>query len=415
MADARPSLPPRLLARPERMRFALSDDSAGATPLELPHRNMVMAAVVAAAIFAVFAWILVSQIARLDLHALRSVSALMGLLFEIFWILGWSVGVAFLGALTVLLGFYRESARLAGGRLINVSRIGPFRMIFEYDLARMRNLRVEPDKSGMRARVRFDYGEGSPALGDTMPKFDAERLVAALRSAMPAAMIAPLTEAAAPSESAPPKIDPPAEAAPRPLPLGSVLALIAANLLPLAGVLFGGWKLQEVIVLFWAESAVIGFYTLLKMAVVGKWWALFAGAFFAGHFGGFMAIHFLFIYEMFVRGLHPRGSEPGAVEALTRLFTPLWPALLALFLSHGFSFGLNFLARREYRRATLSSLMVAPYRRVTLMQVTLIFGGWLVIALNNPVPALVLLIVLKVAADLYAHRGERGTRTKPGV
>jgi uncharacterized protein DUF6498 len=413
MADASPE-PRRFLARPERMRFALSDDAAGATPLELPQRNMAMAAVVAAAMFAIFAWILVSQIARLDLHALRSVSALMGLLFEVFWILGWSVGVVFLGAVTVLLGFYRESARLAGGRLVNVSRIGPFRMIIEYDLARMRNLRIEPDKSGNRARVRFDYGEGSRALGDTMPKFDAERLVAALRGAMPAAMIAPLTEAAAPPESAPRKIDPPAEAAPRPLPLGSVLALIAANLLPLAGVLFGGWKLQEVIVLFWAESAVIGFYTLLKMAVVGKWWALFAGVFFAGHFGGFMAIHFLFIYELFVRGLHARGSEPGAVEALTRLFTPLWPALLALFLSHGFSFGLNFLARREYRRATMSGLMVAPYRRVTLMQVTLIFGGWLVMALNNPLPALVLLIVLKVAADLYAHRGERRARTKPG-
>ena len=414
MADAGPSPPRRLLARPERMRFALSDDAAGAAPLELPRRNMAMAAAVAAAMFAIFAWILVSQIARLDPHSLRSVSALMGLLFEIFWILGWSVGVAFLGALTVLLGFYRESARVAGGRLINVSRIGPFRMIVEYDLARMRNLRIEPDKSGRRARVRFDYGEGSRALGDTMPKVDAERIVAALRGAMPAAMTAPLAEAAAAHESVPPRIDSPAGAAPRPLPLASVVALIAANLLPLAGVLFGGWKLDEVIVLFWAESAVIGFYTLLKMAVVGKWWALFAGAFFAGHFGGFMAIHFLFIYEMFVRGLHGRGSEPGAVEALTRLFTPLWPALLALFLSHGFSFGLNFLARREYRRATISSLMVAPYRRVTLMQVTLILGGWLVMALNDPMPALVLLIVLKVAADLYAHRGERRTGTKPG-
>ena len=89
-----------------------------------------------------------------------------------------------------------------------------------------------------------------------------------------------------------PKIDPPVAAAPRRLPLASALALLAANLVPLAGVLLWGWKLHEVIVLFWAESAVIGFYTLLKMAVVGKWLAIFAGVFFAGHFGGFMAIHF---------------------------------------------------------------------------------------------------------------------------
>jgi hypothetical protein len=269
------------------VRYALSNDAAGATPLELPRRSTWMAAAVVAAMFAIFAGILVSQIAKLDLHAARSISALMGLLFEMFWILGWSVGVVVLGALTVLLGFYRESARLAGGRLIGESRIGPLRMIAEYDLARMRNLRIEPDKSGKGVRVRFDYGDGSRGLGDTMPKFDAERLVAAIRGAMPAAMVAPSAEAAAPL-----KIEPNAEAAPRPLPLGSALALIAANLVPLFGVLFGGWKLHEVIVLFWVESAIIGFYTLLKMAVIGKWLAIFAGAFFTGHFGGFMAIHF---------------------------------------------------------------------------------------------------------------------------
>src|SRR6267378_660791 len=234
--------PRRPLARPERTRFTLGDDEAGATPLELPRRSNWMAAVAAGAIFAIFAGILVSQIARLDLHAARSVSALMSFLFELFWILGWSVGVVVLGALTVLLGFYRESARIAGGRLIAESRIGPLRMIAEYDLARVRNLSTEPGKSGKGVRVRFDYGEGSRNLGDTMPQPDAERLVAALRGAIPAAMAPPPAEAAAPARSAP-EIARPAAPAPRRLPLGSVLALVAANLVPLAGVLFWGWKL----------------------------------------------------------------------------------------------------------------------------------------------------------------------------
>src|SRR5439155_19053240 len=333
------SLARRPLARPERMRVALSDEAAGATPLELPRRNMAWAAVAAAAMFALFAGILVSQIARLDLHAARSVSALMSFLFELFWILGWSVGVVVLGALTVLLGFYRESARLAGGRLVTESRIGPLRMIAEYELARVRELRIEPDKSGKGVRVRFDYGEGSRNLGDSMPEPDAERLVAALRRAMPAAMVPPPAEAAAPPE---PKIDPPVAAPPRRLPLASALALLAANLVPLAGLLLRGWKLHEVIVLFWAESAVIGFYTLLKMAVVGKWLAIFAVVFFAGHFGGFMAIHFFFINEMFVRPLDVSVKDPAAYEALARLSTPPWPALLALSLTHAFSFALNF-------------------------------------------------------------------------
>jgi hypothetical protein len=285
-------------------------------------------------------------------------------------------------------------------------------VINEYDLARLRNPRVEAEANGERARVRFDYDERRRGLGDTMPRDTAERIVAALRGAIPAAARAPANEGAAPPRPAPAKVDPPAEAAAQPLPMVSMLALIAANLVPLFGVLFAGWKLEEVMVLFWAESAVIGFYTLLKMAVVGKWLALFSGMFFVGHFGGFMAGHFLFIYELFVRGINAQGIGPGAVEALTRLFTPLWPALLALFVSHGVSFATNFLARREYQRTTVSRLMTAPYGRIVMMHFTILFGGWVVMLLKNPLPALVLLIVLKVAADLRAHYGERGVKER---
>ena len=379
-------------------RFTLRDDTAGGAPLELPRRNTILPGILVAGMFAVFAGVLVSQFAKLNLHALDSVFDLMSSLFSVFWMLGWSVGVLALGALTVFLLFFGESARLAGGRLVYVLNVGPFKAITEYDLARLRNPRMEDDKNGKGVHVRFDYDDRQRSLGDTMPRNNAERIVAALRGAIPAAA------------NAPADIEPPAETPARPLSRLALLALIAANLAPLFGVLFAGWNLAEVMVLFWAESAVIGFYTLLKMAVVGKWLAIFYGMFLAGHFGGFMAIHFLFIHQLFVRGLHARGAEPGAMEALTQLFTPLWPALLALFVSHGISFALNFLGRREHQRTTVQKLMAAPYGRIVMMQFTLIFGGWVVMLLNNPLPALVLLIALKVAADLRAHYRERGPR-----
>src|SRR5690349_14506345 len=394
------------LARPERTRFVLGGGAAVGTPLELPpRRGTGIVALIVAGMFLVSAAVLVPVISRLNLHALASISALTSFLFQLFWILGWSLGTLILGALAALLCFYRESARLAAGQLVMVSGLGPVKTIAEYDLARVRNLRIE--ESGDGARVRFDYGEGSRGLGDTMPRADAERLAAGLRAALPAAGSAPRSEPApAPAQ----KTETPAEAAPQPLSPGSLAALVTANLLPLLGVLFLGWKLPDVLVLFWAESAVVAFYTLLKMAVVGKWLAPFAGLCFVGHFGAFMAIQFLFIHALFVRGLHARGPEPGALEALSGIFVPLWPALLALFLSHGLSFGMNFIGRREYRSATMASLMAAPYRRVILMQLTLIFGGWGVMLLKDPMPALVLLVFFKVAADVYAHRRERRLR-----
>ena len=72
------------------------------------------------------------------------------------------------------------------------------------------------------------------------------------------------------------------------------------------------------------------------------------------------------------------------------------------------SFVENFLKRGEYADATMKGLMTAPYSRITrLMQLTLIFGGWVILLLGSPVPALALLVLLKTAVDFSAHKAER--------
>ena len=390
------------LAKPERWTVT-TRDAAEATAIDLPRRRATLPALIVTALFAVFAGVLAMQIRNLHFDG-RDVSGLAMSLFMLFWIFGWSVGVLILGALTLvlwLLAFYRESLYVRDGRLVSASRLGPLRMLAEYDLAGIRNLRVERKDNG--ARVGFDYGAGSRSLGDAMPAELAEKIVATLRAAMPARAGSPPT----PSPSAAQAVEPPGTAE-APAPAATGLVLVAANLVPLAGVLLWGWRLADVMVLFWAESAIVAFYTLLKMGVVGRWLAIPGGVFFLGHFGAFMAIHFLFIYEIFVRGLHASGREPALREALSGVFLPLWPALLALFVSHGVSFAANFVGRQEHRGASLKALMAAPYNRVVLMQVTLIFGGGLALVFNDTRPALVLLVALKVAADLYAHRRERG-------
>jgi hypothetical protein len=176
--------------------------------------------------------------------------------------------------------------------------------------------------------------------------------------------------------------------------------LVATNLIPLLGVLFSGWKLGDVMGLFWAESVVMGFYTLLKIAVVTRWGALFFGMIFIWTFGFFTAVQFQFIYDLFVRGINAQGPAPGTLEALASLFLPLWPALLALFMIHGASFVLNFLAQGEYEGASWERLILIPQLRMILMQFTIILGGWGVILLHSPMPALVLLVAFKVRVDL---------------
>jgi hypothetical protein len=398
------------------MRFTFSDDAAGAVPLDLLSRRHWLPGVIFAVFFAVFLAVAVGTTLRISGHRVEDVASLMMMMFEVFWVIGWSVGVVLLGMLALLFFFYRESARIKDGRLVHVPRLGPFKLVCEYELAKVRNLRLDESRDGT-ARVRFDYANGSAGIGDAMAPADAQALMEKIRGAMPmpASLGVDPPRAGAGSEAGylerKAALGPSADAGARthpvpPLSSPATLALIAANLFPLLGVLVFGWELAHVMVLYWAESAVIGFYTALKLCGVAKLMALAVVPFFVGHFGGFMAAHFLFVYGFFLRGFESGPADFGALEGLVEVFAPVWPALVALFVSHGLSFALNFIGRREYESETITTLMTAPYRRIIVMHMTLIFGGGLVMALDTPAPALALLVVLKTLADLRAHRRE---------
>ena len=126
-------------ARPERLRFTFFDDPSGAIPLELPSQRHWLPGIILGVFFLIFAMVAGGMIAKMISHRTRDVFDLMMLLFDVFWLLGWSVGVFLLGGLTALFLFYRESARIAPGRLVHVPRLGPLKIVCEYDLAKISN------------------------------------------------------------------------------------------------------------------------------------------------------------------------------------------------------------------------------------------------------------------------------------
>lgn len=50
--------------------------------------------------------------------------------------------------------------------------------------------------------------------------------------------------------------------------------------------------------------------------------------------------------------------------------------------------------------------VTAPYKRVVILRLTIIFGGFAAMALGSPVYALLLLIGIKTALDLKSHQKE---------
>ena len=197
------------------------------------------------------------------------------------------------------------------------------------------------------------------------------------------------------------------------------LALLLANLLPLIGVLWLGWDVGSIVVLYWAENLIVGAYTVLRMLTTGGVHAPFLIAFFCLHYGGFCAIHGLFVLELTgFAGLDQAASVsyhwPGPLVVLEKFVTLvqqilaaapeqfIW-ACLALLISHGASFLLLFIGQQEYRHTTVNKLMTAPYKRIALLHIAVIAGGFLVMQLGSPLGLLLALVALKTGMDIMLH------------
>lgn len=353
--------------------------------------------------------------AAADWGRLDDLFDLVGALFSTGWLMGWSVGLVILYGLLAVLLFGSESLLLKPGRL--EMRLGlPFLFLgVTLDPGKIKNLHhaTPKPKSGKAWRgphLAFDY-EGAPLeIGSRLSEVESAQLAARIR-ALPAAtddfqsqnetdplvtVMEDIQVETATGNAASNETDAPWTTLP-------VLALLGANLLPIVGVLMFGWDLGAIMVLFWAESGIIGIYHLLKLAVTRRWLTLLLGPVFVGHFGAFMAVHFLFIYGIFIEGF--TGDGPGdSLAEVAQVFVTLWPALLALVLSHGISFFANFPGHDAHRAGNLQDEMSGPYRRIAIMHVTIIIGGGLSLVLGSPLFALILLILLKIVVDLKAHR-----------
>ena len=80
--------------------------------------------------------------------------------------------------------------------------------------------------------------------------------------------------------------------------------------------------------------------------------------------------------------------------------------LVGLFISHGLSYRLNYIGRGEYLRTTAIQQMFAPYGRLVVLHVTIIFGAILIGVTGAPAAAIVVLVLLKIALDLGLHLAE---------
>lgn len=187
----------------------------------------------------------------------------------------------------------------------------------------------------------------------------------------------------------------------------------------MVGVLFYGWDVAALVILYWSENLIIGAYNLLRMFAVGGIKATPLAAFFLIHYGGFCAVHGTLILSLLLDA-SPSGESPSwplvfvFVELLIDVIADVlalapreWIlAFAGLAISHGYSFVVNFLRGGERDRTTLNKLMSAPYRRIIVLHVAVIAGGMGAAFLGEPLVLVVALIALKTLIDLQLHAKE---------
>jgi hypothetical protein len=198
----------------------------------------------------------------------------------------------------------------------------------------------------------------------------------------------------------------------------AIALLVAANLVPLVGVLFFGWELMTILVAYWLENGIVGLLNVLRLALAAGdetssargGGAMSSGKlavipFFAVHYGIFWVVHGVFVFALpRLTGAADAGPTAGYVAV----------AALALALSHAGSFLANYLGRGEYRRARVGELFLAPYGRVVVLHLTVLLGGFLIIDAGGPALVMALLVALKTVLDLGLHLREHVVRQSAG-
>jgi hypothetical protein len=208
----------------------------------------------------------------------------------------------------------------------------------------------------------------------------------------------------------------------------STWILLAANLVPLIGVIFWHWDAFVLLSLYWLETGVIAFWAIIRIATIppgalddlrfqsGRraFAPLAMAAFFAVHAGIFMGVHFLLLWVFFADDWAPRIHGPRDFIDQIVVHTGLWLPLLALFIGRGAAIlfetakphlfrWLGVAERPPDARTPGPGETILLYIRIAVMQVTIMLGAWLALLIGTNT-AFVLLVAVKTAMDLAFHR-----------
>jgi hypothetical protein len=196
----------------------------------------------------------------------------------------------------------------------------------------------------------------------------------------------------------------------------SIVALLLANLVPLLGFLFFEWSLLSLFFVYWIETVIIGLYNILKILVSGIYTAVseqqksLKPYLLPFIYVLFFCFHFFGVLGGVLLGIFSSVEIPqDMIEStfLRELENVSKIAVLGFVLSHGVSFCLNFIGKKEYQRKPFELHLFLPYIRIFVMMLAIFFGGLLTLGNYIPSVYMAFFVLCKIYFDVHSHTKER--------
>ncbi len=206
----------------------------------------------------------------------------------------------------------------------------------------------------------------------------------------------------------------------------STWVLVACNLVQVAGVAFWGWRVGDLVMLYWLETLIVGVVNVLRIAAATPktplegYWVLKAAiiTFFCIHFGLICAGWAITLGETFSIGAGFRvyadleSTIVGPIASMLPvvLRNPgLQIAALGLVASHLYSYFHDYIGRGENRGANIGRMMFQPYWRILTIFVFLMLSNLAFRFADSTVPLVIVFVICKIGIDVVLNQ-QKGAR-----
>lgn len=214
----------------------------------------------------------------------------------------------------------------------------------------------------------------------------------------------------------------------------ALATVVAGHLLPLAGVFLWGWQVFDLLLIYWIESGVVGLVTVARILAwrpvgTAPWRQVAvkaaAALLFCVHYGLFWLLHGLVLVVLFGGPLGGPGGFLAGVPATAAAYLLVAPgilvarvdlyalAILGLLLAHGASVLMPTPGRSRLGQEDPEALTAQAYRWMLPLHLVIVAGGFLVSAVGQTLPVLVLFVGMKVAIEVGGYLWLRRKSSSP--